>query len=92
MKRITQYITLFILFFSVTSCNDWLDVTPASQVPEEDQFKDEPGFRQALIGCYIGMASETLYGKNLSWYVLDVQDGKYDLYPSAGLSDGCLSI
>lgn len=83
MKRITQYITLFILLFSVTSCNDWLDVTPASQVPEEDQFKDEPGFRQALIGCYIGLASETLYGKNLSWYVLDVQDGKYDLYPSA---------
>ena len=83
MKNIIRNVTLFIFSLTIISCEEWLNVTPASQVPEEDQFKDESGFRQALIGCYIGLASEDLYGKNLTWYALEVQDGKYDLYPSA---------
>jgi len=77
MKRIINSITLFVFLVSICACNDWLDETPPSQIPEEEQFKDETGFRQALIGCYIGMAKETLYGKNLTWYALELQDPKY---------------
>ena len=63
MKTIIVNIVLCAMLCTVVACDSWLDTTPPSQVPEEDQFGDEFGFRQALIGCYIGMANENLYGK-----------------------------
>ena len=62
MKTIIINIVLCAMLCTVVACDSWLDTTPPSQVPEEDQFGDEFGFRQALIGCYIGMADENLYG------------------------------
>ena len=63
----------------MVACDSWLDTTPPSQVPEEDQFDDEFGFRQALIGCYIGMADVDLYGKQLTWYSVEMQSGQYSM-------------
>ena len=56
MKTIIKNIVLCVILCTMVACDSWLDTTPPSQVPEEDQFDDEFGFRQALIGCYIGMA------------------------------------
>ena len=55
MKTIIKNIVLCVILCTMVACDSWLDTTPPSQVPEEDQFDDEFGFRQALIGCYIGM-------------------------------------
>ena len=50
---------------------------------EEDQFDNEFGFRQALIGCYIGMADVDLYGKQLTWYSVEMQSGQYTIHTQA---------
>jgi hypothetical protein len=77
-KIITPVISLAILLFF--SCERWLDVTDSSQVREEQQFSSEAGFRQALLGCYIDMAQDTLYGIHLSWYLPDNMTQTYNPY------------
>lgn len=52
-----------------TACNDWFDVTSSNEVREADHYSTDAGFQQVLTGCYIAMAEDALYGKNLSWYV-----------------------
>ncbi len=61
----------------LSSCNSWLDVTPPSQIREEAQFSSVDGFQQALIGCYIGMTDEMLYGRALSWSTIELMAGQF---------------
>lgn len=63
----------FILYWllcivTVTACSDWLDVNPRTEVKEEQLFETEDGFKSALVGAYIQVASSNLYGKNTSMY------------------------
>ena len=83
MKTIIKNIVLCVILCTMVACDSWLDTTPPSQVPEEDQFDDEFGFRQALIGCYIGMADVDLYGKQLTWYSTEMQSGQYTIHSQA---------
>jgi hypothetical protein len=83
-KMIKHGICLLWALTLLTACEEWLDVAPSSQVREEEQFKSEAGFQQALLGCYIGMANETLYGRNLSWYLPDVLSQTYNTFTSSG--------
>lgn len=83
MKTIIINILLCAMLCTMVACDSWLDTTPPSQVPEEDQFDDEFGFRQALIGCYIGMADVDLYGKQLTWYSVEMQSGQYSIHTQA---------
>jgi len=67
----------------LSSCSDWLDVTPPSQIREEAQFNSVEGFQQALIGCYIGMTNELLYGRALTWSTIELMAGQFvPLQPS----------
>ncbi len=61
----------------LSSCNKWLDVTPPSQVREDIQFSTVEGFQQALIGCYIAMTDDLLYGRALSWGTIELLGGQY---------------
>lgn len=85
MKIIMKYIVLCTMLYTTVACDSWLDTTPPSQVQEKDQFGDEFGFRQALIGCYIGMAEENLYGKQLTWYAVEMQSGEYSIHTQANI-------
>ena len=69
MKRVLLYIT--ILTFAVTSCEGFLSVKPQTQVLAEDLFKQESGYEDALIGCYIKLNSQNLYGKFLTMSGID---------------------
>ena len=63
-----------VLFLS--GCKKFLDVPPKDQVPQSTLFKDEQGFKDALIGVYLGMDKPTnghnygLYTTNLSMGML----------------------
>lgn len=59
-----------ILLF--TSCEKWFDVTPASEMRGSQHFDNVLGFRQTLTGCYIAMAQEKAYGKNLTWFATEL--------------------
>ncbi len=67
MKKII-YTTLCLVALTCISCNDWFDVTADSEVREKDHYSTATGFQQSLIGCYIGMTDDALYGTNLSWF------------------------
>jgi hypothetical protein len=75
-----QYILIIIAvaLFSFTACNDWFDVTSGSEIREEDHYSSITGFQQSLIGCYIGMADEALYGKQLSWHLIEFLGNQFE--------------
>ena len=65
MKKYIVSICLGMVFLS--SCSNWLDVQPKTTVEEEKVFSRELGFKEALTGVYIKMASTDLYARNLSY-------------------------
>ena len=70
-KKILKYSILFLSSIAV-GCNDWLDVQPKSQVKEEELFKSEAGFREALTGIYTLMGRTTTYGGNNTMGFIDM--------------------
>ena len=69
MKYIIAVLTVSLAF---SACSDWLDVHSSTQIKGEDLFESEAGFQDALTGIYLNMASENLYGKNLTWYFTEI--------------------
>jgi hypothetical protein len=86
-------IKLLILSLSLLliSCSKWLDVTPPSQIREEAQFNSVEGFQQALIGCYIGMTDDLLYGRALSWGTIELMAGQFEELQSSSNNDYSIS-
>lgn len=58
-----------------SSCNDWLDVNPRTEMKEKDMYQSEKGFKSVMNGIYIQLADEDLYGKNTSYYFPDLLAG-----------------
>ncbi|MBQ8502168.1 MAG: RagB/SusD family nutrient uptake outer membrane protein [Bacteroides sp.] len=87
MKRQFIYL-LFILAgaVSMTSCENWLDETSHSEIRDEDHYSTEDGFRQTLIGCYIAMTDEALYGKDLSWGMVEMLARQFTPYSTLASS------
>lgn len=78
MKIRWRYILAGVfIVFTTASCNDWLNVTSSSQIRAEDQFESEAGFKDALMGVYLGMTSTESYGKDMSWYMVDILSQQY---------------
>ena len=50
----------------LSSCENWFDISPKSELKSDDLFKTSQGFRDALIGCYGSMAKADLYGGQLT--------------------------
>lgn len=72
MKKILIKTLVFTLIFGFTGCNDWLNVSPKTQMKAEDLFSNETGFRDALIGAYSLMVLPDVYGRDLTCGWLDV--------------------
>ena len=51
--------------FILSSCNDWLDVSPSEQKKKSEMFSKAEGFRNVLTGAYIRMKSNNLYGQEM---------------------------
>lgn len=71
MKNRLKYMMICLSLFAM-GCNNWLDVQPKSQVKEEELFKSESGFRDALTGIYVLMGRTTTYGGNSTMGFLDM--------------------
>lgn len=79
MKKMMRIIVAGSIACLFLACNDWLDVSPKSQVKNDDLFEDESGFQTALIGVYTAMGQRELYGENLTMGFLDVLAQYYDV-------------
>ena len=66
-----KYILIGLLGGStlLSSCNKWLEVMPKTEIPQEELFSTEQGFKDAMSGVYIQMKSSDIYGKNLTMTV-----------------------
>lgn len=76
MKILNLFI--LVLFFSLVSCNEWLNVSLEDQIGEKDLFSNGEGFRNALNGIYKSMAEYELYGRQLSWGLPEAMAQTYD--------------
>ena len=66
MKRMLKYIIASSLILMFSGCNDWLNVQPKSEIRSDIQFETEGGFKDALIGVYLGLTEDALYAKDLN--------------------------
>lgn len=75
MKKHIQFIRynmlLVAMALQLVSCSDWLDITPRSQIETEDNFESEQGYKDALTGIYLLMCNQSLYGKELTYGMVD---------------------
>lgn len=55
-----------------TACSDWLDYSPKDKETEEQTFGTRQGFYTAVNGVYNRLISDVMYGKNLTWGMLDI--------------------
>src|SRR5690606_9776121 len=88
MKKFIMYSKHLHIFFLViaiacSGCSKWLDINPKSRVSERVLFEDEQGFKDALIGAYIQMASRELYAKEMTMGFMDVLAANYDVTGSS---------
>jgi tetratricopeptide (TPR) repeat protein len=69
--RTRLFLILIIAGLTFSSCEEWLSVGAVTEMTEDDMFSSDEGFHAALSGIYIGMGSQTLYAKHLTWHMLD---------------------
>ena len=80
MKRMLKYIIASSLILMFSGCNDWLNVQPKSEIRSDIQFETEGGFKDALIGVYLGLTEDALYAKDLTWHFVDILAQQYPLH------------
>ena len=81
MKRLCNILCALLLLGTMTSCEDWLDVDPKSEVKSDVMFQSVSGFKDALTGIYLLMSDQDLYGR-------DVYKRQADLCHGSGLCPG----
>lgn len=80
MNKIFKNILYLALpLLALTSCNDWLDVSPKSQIKEQEQFSREGGYQDQLTGVYTAMSSTSMYGLNMGIGFTEVLSQNYDV-------------
>lgn len=87
MKNSIKYLLLSAAALAAVSCENWLDVTPPSEIRAEDHYSSAEGFQQTLIGCYLAMGETDLYGENLTWHMVEMLGRQYDARKNTAADD-----
>ncbi|WP_192349626.1 RagB/SusD family nutrient uptake outer membrane protein [Algoriphagus sp. Y33] len=74
-----KYLILFSGLLIFSSCADYLDVRPESQIEKEVLFSTEYGFFEALNGVYVRGTEGDIYGNELTFGSLDVLAQNYSM-------------
>ncbi|MDR1414419.1 MAG: RagB/SusD family nutrient uptake outer membrane protein [Odoribacteraceae bacterium] len=56
----------------LAACSDFLDVTPSDKQTQQQLFATKGGFYTAANGIYDALATDALYGRNLSYELVDL--------------------
>ncbi len=75
---------------SLTSCNEWLNVQPSSQIEDTELFNAESGFKEALAGVYSSMVSSKTYTKELTYGFIGILGQEWDYYYSSQYQDAAV--
>ena len=87
MKATYIYILYVGIALLMSSCNDWLDVQPRSQVEDTELFETESGYKEALAGVYSSMVSTKTYAKEATYGFIGVLGQEWDFHYSAQYDD-----
>ncbi len=86
------YILILLATATLTSCQDWFDIDPKTDVKAEAFFETPNGYYSALQGVYTTMAESGTYGKNLTFGFVDRLALIYDNLPSDNTADSKTDI
>lgn len=70
---------MLIAAFSFSSCNKWLDVSPKSEIEEDELLSTAQGFKDALFGAYSLMTDQSTYGGEMTMGMMSALGQDYDL-------------
>lgn len=71
MKKYIIFLLGSIAILGFSSCSDWLEADPKDKNLEEKQYSTENNINNVLNGFYTGMASENLYGGQMTMTTLE---------------------
>jgi len=86
VKGAMPFFLLMLLPF-ITSCNDWLDVQPRSQVEDTELLSTESGYKEALAGIYSSMVSSKTYAKELTYGFIGILGQEWDYFYTSQYDD-----
>lgn len=80
--KLNRIFILVVPVMLLASCNKFLDVKPKTQIDAGVAFDDEQGYMDALTGVYLDMNVDALYGKELSFGLVDVLGQQHTRFAS----------
>lgn len=79
--KLWNIIWIGVILVCGAGCSSFLDVQPKDKQSEKQLFATKGGFYTAVNGIYNKMSSSALYGKNLSYELVDVISKRYQSLP-----------
>lgn len=77
IRKIKNAFGLLLLLLLCGACEDWLSVSPKSEVKYDDLFAHENGFKDQLTGIYSALCTKEIYGANVTFGAIDVAGQQY---------------
>ena len=78
-NKIKTLLLIIFGFFTLSGCSEWLDYQPNDKQSEAQQFAVKSGFYATVNGIYNRIGSNSLYGKYLSYELIDVLGQRYSV-------------
>ena len=72
MKKILYMIPLVTALLAMTSCEDFLNITPEGQAKRDELLLTTEGLEEAMYGVYSQLRSTNLYGQELYFHTLEI--------------------
>ena len=72
MKKVLYITHLIVALFAMTSCEDFLNITPEGQAKRDELLLTTEGLEEAMYGVYAQLRSTTLYGQELHFHTLEI--------------------
>ena len=76
-----------IVSLFLSSCQNWIDVNPKTDIEAEEFFTSEDGFKSALTGLYSMMVLEKSYGRQMTFDFVEKLVQRYDNYAAGSVTD-----
>ena len=71
MQKKIIYLFIICTLVIPISCDDHFDIDPKTEILEKDLFSEESGYYNALYGVYLKLNQQNLYGKTLTYDILE---------------------
>ena len=83
----TKISLIIALFFTLSACNNWLDIELDNKVEDSKLFSTPEGFEEALAGIYSSLSKQNMFGQTYTMEYIDVL-AQYYTSPHSNTSAG----